>query len=120
MTEQEYEDLFRTLRDYAHDSSVEVISYTSDSLNLLVTLDGQFDKKHVIQLANPCFLALPPYVILQSMEFGNLSLLPDDFIQNHFIIFDWEGKEEDLKVVKIITEDDNLFFILFWGQISFY
>lgn len=119
MTEQEQKALRRTLQDYAHDSSLEIISYTSESLDLLVTLDARVDKKHVIRFLNPCFLVMPPSGILHKMEFGDINLLPNNFIETHFSCFDWEGREEDLRVAKIDI-DDNIFYALYWGRECFY
>jgi hypothetical protein len=53
------------------------------------------------------------------MEFGDISLLPDDFIETHFICFDWEGQREDLRVAKINIDDES-FYALYWGRECFY
>jgi hypothetical protein len=63
---------------------------------------------------------MPPQVYLERMDFGGISLLPDNFISHHFSHFSWVGSEDELRVVKITTEEDDTFYALYWGQEVFY
>jgi hypothetical protein len=105
-------DLYRTLGSYADDSSVEIVEYTAQSLVLSVAIDSLGGEVHRIRINEPLHVDMPPRLMLGSIVFGGRSLLPEGYERSRSKGF--EGNEDEWRVMKVVDDEGNEFFALFF------
>ncbi|MEN6451635.1 MAG: hypothetical protein ABFC96_14175, partial [Thermoguttaceae bacterium] len=65
----------------AADSCLSVVSYDVNSLVLYVDVDAAGGRRAIIQIRRPIHVDLPPTTMLETLQIGAASLLPEGYLQ---------------------------------------
>jgi len=105
-----------TLEKYADDTDVSVRSFDSTALSLDVLVASRGNEKWIMTVNGVIHLDLSPSFILGKEEFGNIDLLPDNYMQSRN--FDFGGDVSKYNVIKFVDVDGNYHIVVFYGEES--
>ena len=102
------------LEKQAADSELHIHTLNSKEMVVKISLDVLGNELHNVIIPYPDHIDMPPVVHLGSVHFGDVSLLPANYLSTRRK--GYEGDEEKLRVMKIKDDEGNTFFIIFCGQ----
>lgn len=114
-------DLHEVLMNHGEDSILELISCNRERLILVASIDVLMEK-HTITIPLPQYIDVCPLTHFTSIRFGALDLLPFNYLrsrQKEFADGEVGSDEKYYRVVKIVDQYGNNFFIIFIGSEAF-
>jgi hypothetical protein len=106
-------DIRETLKRYADDAVVHVVSCSPDGLVLSVSIPSRGGEIWDIRVPSPIHLDMNPSVTLGKVDFGGMELLPVGYVGTRN--FDFGGRTEDYRVLKFTDVDDKLHYVVGYG-----
>jgi len=111
-------DFYDVLLNYADDSDLEVISFNATELIIGLYLDVRHGRTYTITLPNVCRIDIIPWICsLGRIQFGEIDLLPDEYLKGH-----WSSllSEQNLRVARIVDQnEEEHFFVVYSGMETF-
>ena len=102
-----------TLRNFAADADLEIVSCDRGGLVLSVSLPSRGGETFEIRIASLIHLDMGPSMTLGKIEFGGLELLPRGYIDSRN--FDYGGELAEYRTLRITDVDDKIHYVVGYG-----
>ncbi len=110
-------EIINTLENFADDAAIEISRFDSESLVLSIEFPSRGNEKWTLKIKNTIHLDMGTAFILGSTKFGDLTLLPEGYIESRN--FDHGLTKDKYKVIQFTDLDLKKHHIIYLGNLTF-